>query len=135
MNESKIKVVLPDFIKEAVERGIRIRGDYNISNHETNQPHLRESLQSVEDAFVALAENPIVPTDEQLREIITIPQDREWQVKFVIGMFQRRMFLAPPEPEVPQELSKLFWEPGFTRNAELHNVQIVGAFRRGQRSK
>ena len=94
-----------------------------------------------------LAENPIEPSIEDINAIgcawfkffdpdMDDPQHKSFRDGMLraLDLFQRRMFLSP-EPEVPQELSKLFWEPGFTRNAELHNVQIVGAFRRGQRSK
>ena len=94
------------------------------------------------------AENPAVPTPEQGREIRAVWDhvDRLKDasmcdfVETICREWQRRMYLAP-EPEALEEVKDLLWgEVGGTSQtssailAPSHNLQVVEAYRRGQKS-
>lgn len=84
----------------------------------------------------AIAENPIVPTDTQQREILTaMPKGlgSVQQTSFRYAEWQRRMFLEL-ESEASEAVKDLVdFPPNYTREA-LEKIAIE-AYRRGQRSK
>lgn len=104
-------------------------------------------------AFEALArslsENPIVPTPEQVAEIVSfrfgIPATDLNANMVVSGEYaavewQRRMFLAP-EPEVPEPIKDLLVDPMPTASnpcavmdAKILNERVIEAYRRGQKA-
>lgn len=90
----------------------------------------------LEAALEALAENPIVPTNEQISEMSCAVTDKPcpWgHTKPLIIEWQRRMFEAP-EPEVPEAIRDLL-DPLDRENRFLANQHILEAYRRGQQSK
>lgn len=97
----------------------------------------------MEAALGWLAENPIVPTEAQLTEMLATRigfgfEPVDW-MRWGAAQFQRRMFLAP-EPEVPEEIKDLLStryvdDITFGGIAKEHNENIIEAFRRGQKSR
>jgi hypothetical protein len=85
-----------------------------------------------------LAENPIVPTEEQVERIHNEePVDagsptNVWQIRNYIKVWQWRMFLAP-EPQVPKEIEDLLCAKSDTFNKHFDD-RIIEAFRRGQKA-
>lgn len=83
-----------------------------------------------------LAENPIVPTDEQIRALWSeVCKSTPGSYKHGLVEWQRRMFLAA-EPEIPEAVKDLMWErvgfAGFTNDRESYNDNILEAYRRGR---
>ena len=68
---------------------------------------MRQGRPSFKPPCSVLSENPIVPTPEQLRELIRerspSPGTTEDLFLRCIDWWQRRMFLAP-EPEIPKDV-------------------------------
>jgi hypothetical protein len=87
----------------------------------------------LEAALRWLSENPIVPTDGQIFQD-SIPYDGNEinAIRHHVVGFQRRMFLAP-EPEVPEEIKDLLYDPKDGPNKVDRNDAIIEAYRRGQR--
>ena len=93
-----------------------------------------EAEKTLEAAMWWLAENPIVPTPEQARELwktasAGILNEANRAAASAIE-WQRRMFLAP-EPEVPEAVEDLL-------NCEPYRMtqeRIIEAYRRGQMDK
>jgi hypothetical protein len=85
----------------------------------------------LEAAIRWLAENPIVPTKEQIDQIDYFLDGEPNFVESHAVEWQRRMFLAP-EPEAPDAVKDLYDEapPGGTAQKA-----IIEAYRRGQNSK
>lgn len=88
-----------------------------------------------------LSENPIVPTDAFLQEMLRKPffRNGDWtdpQVFRFCEEWQRRMFLAP-KPTVPEEIKDLlhtrFPETPEIVHESIH-AYILEAFRRGQKA-
>ena len=128
---SEKKIVVPEGMLQAAKTGVRNSdGD--------------AFLSALEVALRWLSENPIVPTDEQLKELcedwgrqVGKPEDipRNPMISLLkVGSveWQRRMFLAQ-EPKVTEEIGDLMWADA--GSAELHNKECQEAFRRGQRSR
>ena len=99
---------------------------------------------AVEAALRWLSENPIVPTDEQIRDLFEANRygvSREaWRIYFT--EWQRRMFLAP-EPEIPDEIEDLLRFPpdivipgdDLYRHVKAHLDNVATeAFKRGQKA-
>lgn len=103
-----------------------------------------EIEERLEVALRWLSENPIVPTDEQIRSMsekvygihIAYPENPVIAeplmalAKEYLAEFQRRMFLEL-EPEVP-EVADLVKD--FRRDGDAYNA-VLEAYRRGQKSK
>lgn len=99
--------------------------------------------KGVEASLRWLSENPIVPTDEQILEMEKLHQSdcSLWNRfgssnnhAYYCYEWQRRMFLAPPEPEVLEEIKDLL----DSTDDPIFNgwkKKILEAYRRGQRSK
>ena len=93
-----------------------------------------------------LADNPIVPNDDNVRDVSMVvgPGTGTYDMMrgFMVG-WQRRMFLAP-EPEVPQELESLLFPtpsgipvvmtPSCVTVQKEVNDRIIEAYRRGQKA-
>ena len=60
-------------------------------------PQIRIALES---ALIWLSENPIVPNDEWILQNCTSNKDEVSWVKDTFFEWQKRMFLAPPEPSI-----------------------------------
>ena len=104
---------------------------------------------TLEAALRWLSENPIVPTDEQLKDLrgSIHPQEAtgggRWMgatdVEEGAVEWQRMMFLAP-EPEIPDQIKDLIREQTlptgqwYTIGVDVHNQAILEAFRRGQKA-
>jgi hypothetical protein len=124
MGERRIKV--PDGMLKAVSENWPIRCM-------EDKAHVMATLEA---ALRWLSENPILPSPPQRinmsREFVT---DKAW---VLCEAWQRRMFIAP-EPEVPEAVKDLLAPPGihtnFTVPNDIHDVQIIEAYRRGQHSK
>jgi len=95
-------------------------------------------LQVLEAALRWLSENPIVPTYNQLNSFAserTSPDAIQW----FCAEWQRRMFLAPDHPEIPEEVKDLqidinAYDPVHKIMIKHHNEDVIEAFRRGQKS-
>ena len=110
------RYVVPEQMRLAVAQAVHLecgRVDYH--------PQIRVALEA---AVRWLAENPVLPTDEQIRELFSLTnhkvdcasyREREYE-------WQRRMFLAP-EPEVPEAVKDLLWD---SANLVAKNVGIFG---------
>jgi hypothetical protein len=89
----------------------------------------------LEAAIQWLAENPLIPTDEQRAELSRlVPYEDSGNGKILsvaVVEWQRRMFLAP-EPPIPDEVSPLMWGSGLL--SEAHNRAVIKAFELGKRS-
>lgn len=89
-------------------------------------------------ALTWLSENPIVPSSEMVQKIygqMRIPGDRD-SIRYGASQFQRYIFLAP-EPVKPKELDDLYAEEQpyvLTINRSQYNVDLIEAFRRGQKA-
>lgn len=108
-----------------------------------------DRLEVILEAAVRwLAENPVVPTESQGRELDdawlrnkTSPESTfSHATTFGAVEWQRRMFLAP-EPEVPEEVRDLIVDVTMKRlkgtellNTEVARGYIIEAYRRGQKS-
>lgn len=87
-----------------------------------------------------LAENPIVPTPEQMNKLRFDTCDNDMTTTFnqrsinLATAWQRRMFLAP-EPEIPEAVKDLLWkseDDGKNYDpAPGHNRDVIEAYRRG----
>jgi len=109
------------------------------------------ALCGLKAALAWLAENPIVPSEEQVKSLLEGTKlhwgwDTEWasHTRDWLVEWQRWMFAAGPEPEVPEEIKDKLWEPlvGTPLNscvtlgiAKDHDTDVLEAFRRGQNSK
>ena len=119
------KIVVPEGMLEAVNENVQ------------QAPWLDDGflLSVIEAAFRWLSENPIVPTAEQMDEIC---RQHSWldrdSVRFGAREWQRRMFLAP-EPEMPEEIKDLLYDPKDGPTKTGRNDAVIEAFRRGKASR
>ena len=93
-------IVVPEGIVDAILAAPLVVASRDGRTISLTEPSAREVARRV---CVALSENPIVPTPEQLRELIRersqSPGTTEDLFLRCIDWWQRRMFLAP-EPEI-----------------------------------
>lgn len=121
---SEKKIVVPEGMVQAAEAACDRR----------NGATCRQQLEA---ALRWLSENPIVPTDEQAKEL----QNRYYgdghlqqgsAFAYAAVEWQRRMFLAP-EPEVPEELRE-HWKQGNGLEESCHNQTLLLGYRLGQKA-
>ena len=91
------------------------------------------------EAFIRWqSENPIVPTPKQARELFEVWWGNDTSNAGTMGLvaaaWQRRMYLAPEEPEVPAEVKDLLYDPKDGPTKIGRNEAICEAFRRGQQN-
>jgi hypothetical protein len=101
----------------------------------------QDEVKKVLEAFIrGQSENPRVPTDKQVRDLIN---EEPRGIGFTLAEFaiewQRQMYLAP-EPEVPEEISDLLYRhpKGFSDNfigMDQADENTREAYRRGKESK
>jgi hypothetical protein len=117
-------------------------------------PYMKTDIRrGLEAAFRWLAENPIVPTDKQVREMIAPKfgiNSKELNGNMIASgitaaiTWQRRMFLVS-EPEVPEEIKDLLIPNFFnsidvilgiekTRSEDDYRKNIIEAYHRGRLS-
>jgi len=134
MSESRI--VVPDGMLTAAMHAIGIPEQYK-QTHQVNK--------ALEAALRWLSENPIVPTDEQVKAIHHSATEAACTSKSILPFFaiewQRRMFLAP-EPEIPEDIRDLIYgdevaATGLVKGGTFDesNQRVLEAYRRGQKSK
>ena len=134
---SETKIVVPE--------GMLNAGRAAYSGYVTAEKGARRIIEA---ALRWLSENPIVPTDGFLKEMLCRDffGGQNWtdlQVFFFGGQnwtdpqvfkfceeWQRRMFLAP-EPEVPEAIKDLLWTIDGDKEDREHNTAILEAYRRG----
>jgi hypothetical protein len=130
---SEKKIVVPDGMLEAfwAEFSGGVRGP---DSH-------RRTVDGLNAALQWLSENPIMPTDEQSKEMYDTVSDSDgmfhsWRgVTALVVDWQRHMFLAP-EPHIPEDIKDLMFhrpvvENGFTMTG---NERIAEAYRRGKKA-
>jgi hypothetical protein len=84
-------------------------------------------LAGLEAAMRWLAENPIVPTEEQiLLDAVPSLGSARRDIQHHIAAWQRRMFLSP-EPEIPEAVKGLMFSSG---NGEADR-RMIEAYKRG----
>lgn len=125
-----VNLRVPDSIKIAMQRAIM--EFWRSNDEEIILPRdILPVIDSVSQAFaVALSDNPIVPTRQNLEDMRTDWEDTPEQnaekvVIFLISEWQRRIFLAP---EVPEEIKDL-WDSSPTPDTKR---RVVEAYRRGR---
>lgn len=129
-------IEVPDFMLRAASK------NWLQSDHEQwHGPRMKKALAA---ALYALAEEPIVPTDEQAGELWDrkgswVISDTEHYAKGIAREWQRRMFLKP-QPELPEEVKLLMFDPKIVKcGVELAgrnwNESILKAYALGQRNK
>ncbi len=126
-----MKIKLPEGMLEAADQ--RQRSDVE----------RRFTKAIVEAVLLWISENPIVPTDEQIRKCAKAAGLFHWcfgkqdffQVrKFFVEL--QRMFLQP-EPEVPEAVEDLILHPGtesLPQDIVKANEAIIEAYNRGRKS-
>jgi hypothetical protein len=102
---------------------------------ETHRPDGNDAFVCgiLEAALRWLAENPIVPSDE---DIESMREEAALARHFAVE-WQRRMFLAP-EPEVLEEIKDLLWDEALADDAGPRwkiNEGVIEAYRRGQEQR
>lgn len=134
MGMSERKYVVPDFVVDAILAAPLVVASRDGRTISLTEPSAREVARRV---CVALSENPIVPTDAQIEEmkIKLVPVHPHWSN--IVAEWQRRMFLAPPEPEVPslEDVIECFLANLRCGGPSLDVVDAkMEAFRRGQKA-
>jgi len=83
----------------------------------------------LEAALRWLSENPVVPNQKQAEELLMIAADAAPLTSVTIAVeWQRRMFDAAPEPEIPEEVKDLL------KQVESDQAEfVIEAFNRGRR--
>ena len=89
-----------------------------------------DQLETLSIGLRWLSENPIVPTEDQMAQIMCAHVANWEQIRSRIEAWQRRMFVAP-EPEVPEEIKDLV--EGMSWNSSTWR-RILEAYRRGRQS-
>lgn len=127
------KIVVPEEMLDAV----------NGASVVAQNLHDESLFEMLEAALRWLSDNPIVPTVEQSSDMMEkFPVNT---TRNVCVEWQRRMFLAS-KPDFPEEMHNLLWSERETGNPpsatsvsvharQVHNRQIVEAYRLGQQSK
>jgi hypothetical protein len=123
------KIVVPEgMLKAAI-------ASHNDAVLKGNTPLVRDALEA---ALRWLAENPIVPTTEQVLAVRRACGETHTalteKAKPLFAEWQRRMFLAP-EPEVPEEIKDLLDPLDPYPYKSVHNPQVLEAYRRGKESR
>ena len=127
MTPLKGKIVVPEGMLSAFKAG---RG------HQEFGDFTQEYRLGLEYALRWLSENPIVPTDEQTREIFG--GARQQALSESIRIWIGRMFLGPdPIPEAIKDLTVgiIGGIPDYTCSRERFNASIIEAYRRGREGK
>jgi hypothetical protein len=122
MSESRI--VVPDGMLKAV------------SSQMGYIPPPENIHRCLEAALRWLSDNPIVPTDEQVKDCMRVGYSggivTPTAMCEAFAEWQRRMFCAP-EPVIPEDVKDLL-EPPFHCGSIDHNGRIIEAYRRGQKA-
>lgn len=139
MSTSMKSVVVPEGMLEAARTSILKRAGQALSFDQM-------TYLNVEAALQWLADNPIVPTNEQANNlweialcVDDIKNETDHAAKNLAMAWQRVMFLAP-EPIMPKELHDLTWRnsngPAGKVSLSFKEMddRILEAFRRGQKS-
>ena len=97
----------------------------------SNRPAVDNLQDQIEAALLWLTEHPIVPTDEQIADMMGFDDESPFitTVRTGIRKWQRRMF-DDPDPEVPEEIKDLM-----ARWGGKFDDAILEAYRRGQHSQ
>ena len=115
------KIVVPEGMLKAAEKSMGWPHD---------DTRIKTALKA---ALLWQSENPIVPTDEQMREVLDtmfVGPENLLDPKDAVVDWQRRMYLAPKQV-VPEEIKDLLVDG----NDSLSSLHLIEAYRRGQNSK
>lgn len=141
--EKTVKIIVPNEMISAAWNAVALKMREYVTEGKGRVPELSVSRISVEAALQWLAENPVVPTDEQEESLRNACFRVVGPTRFVRNVaveWQRRMFLAS-EPEVPEEIKDLLVNPsnwvistvmGTSVDSSIINSRVIEAFRRGR---
>jgi hypothetical protein len=134
---SEKKIVVPEGMhRAAVERLLLYEyckvDAFEPSSSTPEQQASGRASVALEAALHWLSENPLIPTDDFVEEVIR--EHSRTNVKWACSDWQRRMFLAPA-PEVPEEIKDLLEVWNGAKYERVMQNSILDAYRRGQESK
>ncbi len=99
------------------------------------EPYQVQVGKAIEAVLRWLSENPIVPTDEQMAQIVAAWRQGHPENFYIHCSieWQRRMFLV--EPEMPKEIEDLIAKHFGVNPSDWVKQLAIESFRCGQRSK